>query len=409
MNYLESILAAFKSIGEYKLRAALTLLSIAIGVFAIMGVGTIITSFDRSVTDEIAKLGENTFFISRMPNIRMGGEWRKYRKRKPINYSQLKDLKDEMTVTKNISGFSTSNGFTVRAGKLETDPDVELIGTDENYFGINNVMVIEGRPFVEEDIDFNRKAAVIGNDLVVKIFPHESPIGKKITIKNQSFTVIGVLEERGAILGRSQDNRVVLPITAFLKFYASRWRESLKIAVKAPSQEALVLAMDEAIGLMRTYRNVKPWEENSFEIETNESITNQFSSFMQYISLFGTIFGAVALIAAGVGIMNMMLVSVRERTKEIGIRKAVGARRSWILAQFIIEATALCQLGGLIGVGMGIFGAWVISNFMNFTIIFSEFWFILSLVICTLLGIIFGAYPAWKAAALDPIDALRYE
>lgn len=409
MLLTESISLAFESIRIYKVRAFLNLLSISIGVFAIMGAGTLIESINSTVSDELANLGENNFLITRLPNVRTGNEWRKYRKRKPITYSQFIDLKDKMQSSDRVTAQSSSGLNTVSSGNLSTDPDVSLVGTDENYFKMQNTGISLGRAFTQRDIEMNRNVAVIGNDVVVELFPHSTPLGRDIRIKNQSFTVIGILEEKGAILGQSQDNQVIIPLTKFLKYYAYVWDESLTITVQAYSREALVPTMDEAIGHMRSIRNVKPWEENTFEVDTNETISEQFGVFTGYLSIFGFICGFIALVAAGIGIMNMMLVTVRERTREIGIRKAVGAKNYWILLQFIIEAITLCWIGGLIGVLIGVIGAGLFGFLLTISLDFSEFWFVVSILICTFLGVVFGLYPAWKAARLDPIDALRYE
>ena len=410
MNITESIVLAFDSIRLNKLRASLTLLSIAIGVFAIIGAGTLVSSINNAVTNEIAAMGDNTFIIKRVPSVQMGmNSWRKYRHRPKINYRQVKELKRQMTSTDLVSCVSYSGSNTIKAGNFATNPDVLLIGTDENYFTNYNVSVSEGRAFTPEDISFNRNVAIIGNDVVVKVFPNENPIGKKIFIKNQNYIVIGITQSKGAILGQSQDNQVILPITHFLKYFSNEWWASITITVKPYTKEDVTKTMDEAIGLLRTIRNVKPWEENNFELETNKSIGEQFASFTGFLSIFGFVSGAIALIAAGVGIMNIMLVSVKERTREIGIRKAVGAKRFWILLQFIIETITLCQVGGLIGIIIGIGGAWGLGKLIEINIVFPLGWIIISLVICTFLGVFAGSYPAWKAAKLDPIDALRYE
>ncbi len=409
MNITESILIALNSIKDYKLRASLTLISVAIGVFAIMFAGTLIDSMNKSIDAQLDEIGENTFYFMRLPNIQMGNTWRKYRKRKAISYSQYQELKDRMTITDKISGFVATSGVTIKYDNFSTDPDVQVIGSDENYLNLSADNLTDGRVFTREDLELNKQVVIIGNDVKVKLFPALNPVGKEIIIGNQAYKVIGVLEEKGAVLGQSQDNKLIIPIPMFLKYHGNRWNESLTIIVKAPSREALMPTMDEAIGALRTIRNVKPWQENSFEVETNESLSSQFSTFTNYLAYFGFVCGFIALIAAGVGIMNMMLVSVKERTREIGIRKAVGAKRSWILGQFIVESITLTQIGGLFGIALGVIAGGGLSSAVGLNIYFSFTWFFISLLICMVIGVLFGAYPAWKAAKLDPIEALRYE
>ncbi|MFH1051941.1 MAG: ABC transporter permease [bacterium] len=410
MNIGESILQALDSVRMNKLRASLTLLSIAIGVFAIITAGGLVSSIDNAVTGEIQKAGATTFQIRRMPAIQMGGhDWMKYRKRKPITYSQYVKFKRQMTDVKLVSSFSVSGSNIIKSGIYESDPDVNLFGTDENFFETTARDVSNGRPLSIEDIEYNRNVVVLGNDVVVKVFPHINPVGQKVKIKNMVFTVIGVIKTKGAIMGVSQDNWAVIPLPMFLKYYANFWEEDLTMSVKAFDKQSMYYAFDEAIGLMRSIRNVKPWEENDFEIETNESIGDQFAGFTGFLTIFGSIVGAFSLIAAGIGIMNIMLVTVKERTREIGVRKAVGAKRRWILWQFIIEAITLCLLGGLFGIGMGMLVSAYFGSAMGLELAVPFSQILTSLIVCTLIGVVFGAYPAWKASKLDPIDALRYE
>jgi putative ABC transport system permease protein len=410
MNIWESILQALDSVRMNQLRASLTLISIAIGVFAIITAGGLVSSIENAVMGEIQKAGVTTFQIRRMPAIRMGpGDWRKYRKRKPITYSQFQDFKRDMTGVKLVTSFTATQGIIVKCGNFETDPDVVLFGGDEHFFESINVDIAWGRALSAEDVELNRNVAVIGNDIVVKVFPSIDPIGQRIKIKNMLFTVIGVMEIKGAIMGQSQDNRVVIPLPMFLKYYANFWEEDLSISVKAFDKQSMYYAFDEAIGIMRNIRNVKPWEENDFEIETNEAIGEQFAGFTGFLTIFSSIVGAFALIAAGIGIMNIMLVTVKERTREIGIRKAVGAKSRWILWQFIIESITLCILGGLLGIGIGMIASAFFGAQMGLSLAIPLGAIITSLVVCTLIGVVFGAYPAWKAAKLDPINALHYE
>ncbi len=409
MNFSESIFQSIDSIRTNKLRTFLTLLSIAIGVFALIVAGTLINSFEKAVMTQLEDIGETTFWIQRLPSIQTGNTWYKYRKRKPITFRQYKELQKMTNSTPWISAHTFTSGMTINAGNLSTDPDVFLVGADNIFFLTNSIDVEFGRSFTEEDINLNRNIAIIGNDVVVKIFPNVNPLGKEISIQNQKYTVVGILKTRGAMLGQSKDNMVIIPITNFLKYFASPWEESLHISVRAISKELLQETMDEVIGNMRVIRNVKPWEANTFEVETNETISEQFGSFVNFLSIFGFISGGFALIAAGVGIMNIMLVAVKERTREIGIRKAVGAKRRWILWQFIIEAITLCQIGGIIGIIFGVLGGYFLGNAIKLPLFFPIPWVILSIIICTVLGIGFGTYPAYRAANLDPIEALRYE
>lgn len=409
MNFFESVYLAFDSVRVNKLRAFLTLLSISIGVFALMGTGVLIKSIDNAVTNEMITLGENTFSIKRTPSIVTGNTWRKYRNRKPITYSQLKELKKLMVSTSYISGFSSSSFNVIKFMNFSTDPDVSLIGTDEEYFFNNNITISEGRALSNEDLQTNKNYAIIGNDVRTKLFENVSPLNKSIRIKNQNYTVIGLIEPKGAILGQSQDNQVIIPLQQFLKYFSNEWEESLTITVKSLSREDLAETVNDAIGYMRMIRQDKPGQENSFEVETNETINEQFGQLTGFIGFFGYASGFIALIAAGVGIMNIMLVSVKERTREIGVRKAVGAKNSWILWQFIIETITLCQIGGIIGILSGLICSIALGSLINISIIIPTGWVIGSIIICTFLGLVFGAFPAWKASRLNPIDALRYE
>jgi putative ABC transport system permease protein len=251
-------------------------------------------------------------------------------------------------------------------------------------------------------------------DVVKALFGAGSALGKTVTIKNQEFDVVGILEPRGGVLGQSQDNRVLIPITVFNRYYTSEWDASVDISVKAESKFTLESTFDESVGIMRALRGVKPWDENNFEIDTNDALTGQFSGFSSALLIVAWISGLGALVAAGIGIMNMMLVSVRERTREIGVRKALGARRVWIIRQFLIESITLCQLGGLTGMVGGLSSSWAVTEILRGTMPTISYvmpWgtVVFSIVICTVIGLAFGIYPAWRAAHLDPIEALRYE
>lgn len=409
MNILESIIQALQSIKANTLRTVLTLLSISIGIFAIIGAGTAVNTLEGSFNSQLAALGQNTFMIKRTPSVNFGNSWRKYRNRKDITLQQAKEFKLQMEGITLTSIHNETDGYTAKRGNLSTDPTVNLIGADENFFIVKNLPVETGRAFGLTEVNSAIPVVIIGNDLVVQLFSGENPIGQFITLKNQKFQVIGTLKSQGSMFGRSLDAQAVIPITVFTRYHSDEWTSSVEITTKSYSKEQLSQAVDESIGVMRSLRNLKPWEENSFEVETNESVSSQFASFSNYLQIFGLGSGLISLLAAGVGIMNIMLVSVKERTKEIGIRKAIGAKRKWIMFQFIIEAITLCQLGGLIGITFGIIAGMGLSSLIGSETSLPINWVIFSIVICTLMGLAFGSYPAWKAASLDPIEALRYE
>lgn len=409
MNILESIVQALQSIRANKLRTVLTLLSISIGIFAIIGAGTAVNTLEGSFNSQLIAMGQNTFMIKRTPSVNFGNSWRKYRNRKDITLQQAKEFKMQMEGISLPSIHNETDGYTAKSGNVSTDPTVTLIGADENFFIVKNFVLETGRAFGLTEVNSAIPVVIIGNDLVVQLFNGQNPIGQFITLKNQRFQVIGTLKTQGSMFGRSLDAQAIIPITVFSRYHSDEWTSSVEITTKAYSKEQLSQAVDESIGIMRSLRNLKPWEENSFEVETNESVSSQFASFSNYLQIFALGSGLISLLAAGVGIMNIMLVSVKERTKEIGIRKAIGAKRSWILYQFIIEAITLCQLGGLIGIVFGVIAGQGLGALINTEAAIPLNWVLFSIIICTLMGLAFGSYPAWKAASLDPIEALRYE
>jgi putative ABC transport system permease protein len=406
---LDTIRQSFDSIRGQKLRAFFTLLSIVIGVFAIMFSGSLVHTINSTVTQQIESLGENVFYIFRQPQMQMGHDWWKYQKRPKITLKQYNELNERIGTEFLVSGFAKSMGFLVKVGNLESNPNVVLCGVDANYFLTSNVDVDKGRAFIPSDIEFNKNFAVIGNDLLEKVFPKTNPIGKQIQVNNRPFTVIGTLKKKGSMFGQSQDNIVLLPITYYINYYSSEWDQDVNMFVKAPNRFELTSIIDETIGHMRVIRNLKPWEENDFEIETNESITEQFAGFTGFLSYFGFFSGLIALIAAGVGITNIMLITVKERTREIGIRKAVGAKKSWIVIHFISETIVLTLIGGIIGIIMGVVVGGLLGVMIGLSFTVSVKWVLLGLLISILLGLVSGVFPAYRAASLDPVDSLRYE
>jgi putative ABC transport system permease protein len=256
-------------------------------------------------------------------------------------------------------------------------------------------------------VDSARTVCVLGSGLATNIFPNSTAVGEQVKIDGIDYTVIGVLESRGASLGSDQDNFAVVPITIGLNRYG-RWR-SLNILVQARDSASYDATLEETRGAMRVIRKVRPGQDEDFEIASNDSMIEQFNSFTRDVRIGVAVVSSIALLAAGIGIMNIMLVSVTERTREIGIRRAIGAKKRNIMAQFIMEAVVLCEVGGVMGVIMGILGGNVTAYFLKLPPVIPMDWVIIGLAICSVVGIVFGTYPAWKAANLDPIESLRYE
>jgi len=408
MQIFESVRMAFTSIGANKLRASLTLLSISIGVFAIVGVAAAVGALEAKVDEQLASLGRNSFIIQKYPVMDFGND-RRFRNRQDITLRQGLDLKRRLTLAENVSMTDWVSGAVIKYENEKTDPDISIIGGDESFMAANDYTLEEGRGLDPQDVQLRSDVVVIGADVKSRFFRNTSAVGKVIGINGHRYTVIGTMAPKGAVFGQSQDDRVLVPITSAVKYFFDEWGTSVGITVRAPSVAALEETIGQAVGILRAIRHVELGEDDDFEVITNESISETFGGLTRYISWFGLACGCISLAAAGVGIMNIMLVSVKERTREIGIRKAVGATSSAILMQFIVEAVTLCQLGALIGIMIGLMAGVLTSALVDVSPPIPWAWLSVSIGACTLIGLAFGIYPAWRAARLDPIDALRYE
>ena len=404
----ESFWMAIDAIRQNKLRSILTLLGISIGVFSVIGVMTAIRTLESSVESGLNVFAANTFVIQKYPSIQIGRRDKKIRNRKNIDYDQFKKLKDRATLPVLVS---VSEGSSVRNVKYKdkvVKNYVELFGGDEGSLRIFKTYISDGRNIAPDDVRYARNVCVLGMDVVDKLFPFEDPISKKIQIEGLNYYIIGTAERQGEAFGQSQDNYIAIPITNYLQKFSNKWT-TLSINVEAASDNDYDKTREEAIGIMRTIRKVKAGEDNDFEIETNDEMIETFSGFTGGIKLFALAVSIIALVVAGIGIMNIMLVSVTERIKEIGIRKAIGATKQDILTQFLMEAVFLSEFGGVVGIILGISAGNIVSVFFNIPAVIPFDWAIIGLVVCSVIGIGFGIYPAWKAAQLDPIDSLRFE
>ncbi len=404
----ESFWMAIDAIRQNKLRSMLTLLGISIGVFSVIGVMTAIRTLESSVQSGLNVFAANTFVIQKYPSIQIGRSDKKIRNRKNIDYDQYKKLKERAKLPVLIS---VSEGSSIRNVKYKDKSlknYVDLLGGDEGSIRIYKTFISDGRNLAADDVRYARNVCVLGMDVVDRLFPFEDPISKKIQIEGLNYYVVGITERQGEAFGQSQDNYIAIPITNYLQKFSNKWT-TLSINVEAPSEKDYDKTREEAIGIMRTIRKVKAGEDNDFEIETNDEMIETFAGFTGGIKLFALSVSIIALVVAGIGIMNIMLVSVTERIKEIGIRKAIGATKQDILTQFLMEAVFLSEFGGIVGIIMGISGGNLVSFIFNIPAVIPFDWAIIGLFVCSIIGIGFGIYPAWKAAQLDPIESLRFE
>ncbi len=408
---LENIRQAFDSLRANKLRSALTLLGVVVGVFSIIGVMTALGALTNSVDTSLSQLGSETFTVKKWPSIQLGNsDWKKYMKRKPITYEQIKFARQSAELPLAISAENMYTPLTVAFGNEKSDPQFQLYGSDENYSINHSRDVAKGRMLTPADVQYGRDVTVLGQDIVDRVFKHgEDPIGQTVRMNDHNYLVIGVFERKGGGMGQSQDGFALIPVTNEIKYFIQPAYTSLQMTVRARSKAVFDETQDEIIGALRSVRGDKPGAENDFEVENNTSLTTQFDSFSKYLSYAGFGISAISLLAASIGIMNIMLVSVTERTKEIGIRKALGATKADIAGQFLTEAVVLCEVGGLIGIAIGIGIGNILAVFIHASVYVPTLWIGIGLGVCSLVGIVFGLYPALKAANMNPIDALRFE
>ena len=403
---------AMGALAAHKLRSALTLLGVLVGVFSIIVVMTAMRVMQRNIESELSQLGANTFEIQKWPAVYFGGPdgFEKFWRRKNITVAQGRQVAERATLAQNVgmeTFFWEGNGQAISRYE-KTPPNVRMIGATTGAFPARNWIVAEGRAFLESDTDSARDICVLGGALGKTLFPFGSPVGERVKLDGINYTVVGVLEAKGAMMGGDQDNFAVIPITTGMNRFGRTWR-SVSILVQAADQARFEDTVEQVRGILRAVRKVEPGKEDDFEVFSNDSLIDQFKSFTLTVRIGVAVVSSIALVAAGIGIMNIMLVSVTERTREIGIRRAVGAKKRNIMTQFIMEAIVLCEVGGVLGVALGILGGNVAAIFLKVPLVVPVDWIVFGLLICSVVGIVFGTYPAFKAANLDPIESLRYE
>ena len=399
---------SFQSILNNKLRTSLTILGVVVGIFSIIVIMTIITMLQNSIEDGLAMLNKNTFQIQKFDAIQTHARERSQRNRKDITIEEAERLKEVLTQAIYVGAEQWKGGKVVKYGNKETNPNNHVGGQTIDAMRTNDFNVEVGRTFREDDIKNSTNVCILGKEVVDKLFPNVDPLNQIVRVDNRPLRVIGLMEKQPEMFGESHDNYVLIPITTWQAMYG-KYSTSVNIMVTAPSKESYDDVIESAIGHFRKIRKVEAGEPDDFSIFSNESMISQVNDITGPIKIGALAVSLVALIAAGVGIMNIMLVSVTERTREIGIRKAVGARKSSILTQFLIEAIILCLVGGTRGIIAGIAIGNLAGSFLSAQFAIPLDWVIIGISMCIIVGLIFGTYPAFKAANLDPIESLRYE
>ena len=401
---------AIQSILNNKLRTTLTILGVVVGIFSIIVIMTIITMLQNSIENGLSMLNKDTFQIEKFDRTQGHGPGRdrSWRNRKDITIEEAYRLKELLTDAKYVGAEQWKFGKLVKFGNKETNPNISVAGETLDGILTNNWKVEYGRSLRSNDIQNSTNVCILGQDVVEKLFPTINPVGQTVRVDNRPFRVIGVLERQPAMFGQSRDNYIVIPITTWQAMYG-KYSNSVNIMVTAYNSESYDDVIEAAIGHFRKIRKVKPGEPDDFSIFSNASMITMVNNITDPIKIGALVVSLIALLAAGVGIMNIMLVSVTERTREIGIRKAIGAKKNFILLQFLIEAIVLCLIGGFIGIIIGVGIGNFAGSFLNAQSAVPVDWVLIGISLCVFVGVVFGTYPAYKAANLDPIEALRYE
>ncbi len=410
MNYSENVKVALQSVKGNKLRTFLTAIIIAIGITALVGILTSIEAIEGSLTSTFSSMGANSFTIrNRGIGIRIGGSGQRPKRYKSIDYRQATEFKSSFTFPAMISvNVFASFGGTVKYGNEKTNPNISILGADENYMASAGYKLASGRNFSQSELEYGTSVVLIGDEIKTRLFPGSDPVNKTIHLGNNKFRIIGVFQAKGSSVGFGGDKVCVIPLLR-AKQVMTMSNPSYTISVTGDDPAQMEAAIGEATSLFRVVRNLKVTDENNFEITKSDAIAQTFIDNLRYVRWGGIVIGTITLIGAAIALMNIMIVSVTERTREIGIRKAIGATPIVIRRQFLIEAIVICLMGGITGVFLGILIGNLLSMVMGGSFIMPWAWTILGLTLCIGVGLISGLYPAIKASKLDPVESLRYE
>ncbi|MCK9641479.1 MAG: ABC transporter permease [Prolixibacteraceae bacterium] len=408
---VENIHIAFQSIRSNLLRSVLTILIIAVGISALVGILTAIDSIKNAITADFTRLGANTFSIqSRGMRIQIGNQRYRSKNYSYISYFQARDFRDQFHFPAIVSiSTMATNTATVKYESKKSNPNVIVRGVDENYLATDGYDIESGRNISMQEAFDGTNVALIGAEMVPKMFPKGvDPIGKLLTIGSGKYVVVGTLKSKGSGFGETGDRLVFLPF-ANVRQYFARPKMNFRISVHPYSAQLMDAATGEAEGVFRNIRKLNILDDSDFVVEKSDNLVNILLDNIKYVTMAATIIGVITLLGAAIGLMNILLVTVAERTREIGIRKAIGANSGTIRHQFLIESIVIGQMGGALGILLGILAGNIISLFMGTAFIVPWNWMIGGVTVCLLVSFASGVIPAVKAAKLDPIEALRYE
>ncbi len=407
----ENFRISFISIRSNLLRTTLTVLIIAFGIMALVGILTTIDSLKRSVNSSFSAMGANSFSIrSRAYNVQIGNHRERTKNFSRVSYSEAKRFKDEYKIPAAVSvSIGASGNATIKYESEKTNPNVSVRGVDENYLITAGYEISKGRNFTDADIRSGENAVVVGAEVVTSLFKQgQDPIDKMITISNGKYRIIGVLKAKGASMIGSGDRLCIIPVTN-VRQYFSYPNMSFNITVLPNEGVGMSEAMGEAENLFRVIRGLEPLDATDFYIVKSDSIAELMISSLSSITIAATLIGIITLLGAAIGLMNIMLVAVAERTQEIGIRKAIGANNKTIQQQFLFEAVLVGQIGGMVGIVLGMVVGNLIPLIAGGVFVIPWAWMIMGFLLCLIVGVVSGIYPAMKASRLDPIESLRFE
>ncbi len=406
----ENLRISWRAIRSNRVRAILTICIIAFGIMALVGILTAIDAIKSSLTNQFTMMGANSFTITSWGmNIHVGNNRTRQKNFSRISYREAEEFKNRFSEPAWVSiSFYASNLATVKFESEETNPNVSLQGVDEDFLTVSGYEIESGRNFTSDDIQETRHLVLVGADMSRDLFPTGvDPIGKVITVAGLKLKVAGVLKSKGssAING---DNVCFMPVTTARQYF-SRPNMTFSITVMPIKAVNLDVMTGEAEGIFRIVRNLNPRDESDFNISKSDNIVNLLLKNIRYVTLAATIIGIVTLFGAAVGLMNIMLVSVTERTREIGVRKAIGAKPQTIKYQFLFESIMIGQMGGIFGIILGIMIGNAVSSMLRSSFVIPWIWVMTGIIVCFIVGVVSGYAPAVKAANIDPIEALRYE